>query len=124
MDRCEACKTWQISKPDGAARLDKIPLTSLNPMDIIHADLFKYQGTDYLSIHDQVSTYCFMFQLRHTDSKEVLMKLKDLMVEFGNARKIVTDGASNLNSEEFNDFCRQRKIVHQVSSPYSPTSNA
>ena len=46
------------------------------------------------------------------------------MMEFGISIKIVTDGASNLNSEEFNDFCRRKKIVHQVSSPYSPTSNS
>ena len=57
VDRCEACKTLQPSKPEGAARLDKIPLTSLSPMQIIHANLFKYFGKDYMSICDQVSTY-------------------------------------------------------------------
>ena len=56
--------------------LDKIPLTSISPMEIIHMDLFKYMGGDYLSIHDQVSTYCFMFELRHTNSKEILMKIR------------------------------------------------
>ena len=123
VDKCEACKTWQTSKPEGAPRVDKIPLTSLSPMDILHADLFQYQGSQYLSVRDQVSTYTFMFELRQTDSRSIIKKLEELMAEFGRMKKIITDGAPNLDSQEFNDFCKSRNIIHQVSSPYSPTSN-
>ena len=70
-----------------------------------------------------MSTYTFPFNMKHTDTKEILEKIKDIMLEYGVAKKIITDGAANLNSGELNDFCAKRKIIHQVSSPYSPTSN-
>ena len=93
-------------------------------MEIIYADLFKYMGKNYLSVRDQVSSYTFMFDMKHTDTKEIMEKLRHLMIEYRVAKKIVTDGAANLNSGEFNNFCAKRKIAHQVSSPYSPSSNA
>ena len=104
--------------------MDKVPLTSLSPMQVIHCDLFKYMGKDYMSICDQVSTYTFLFNMKHTDTREILEKINDLMMEYGNTKKIVSDGASNFTSQEFADYCSKKCIVHQVSSPYNPSSNS
>ena len=51
---CEACKQLQDSKSEGQLRMDNIPLTSLEPKDVLHVDLFNFQQKDYVAIWDQV----------------------------------------------------------------------
>merc|ERR1712055_479221 len=37
-DQCEKCKIFQPSLPEGRLRMDKVPLTQLQPMQILHVD--------------------------------------------------------------------------------------
>ena len=78
----------------------------------------------YLSIGDHCSTYTWMSHLHRPDSSHVLEQLDILQRAFGRTSKIVTDNGSNLVSEQVNKYCKERNIVHETSSPYSPTSNS
>ena len=57
ISNCTSCKEQQISQAEGPPHINKILLTSLELMSILHTDLFKYKNTDYLVTRDQVSTY-------------------------------------------------------------------
>ena len=41
--QCEGCKRLQQCLPEGHLQLDKIPLTSLQPMSVLHCDLFSFE---------------------------------------------------------------------------------
>ena len=54
---------------------DKIKLSSLEPMDIIHRDQFEFNGVQYLAMRDQLSCYTWMYKLTQTDTSHVLTQL-------------------------------------------------
>merc|ERR1712059_143257 len=57
VNRCNPCRQLQPSQSQGKPRDDKIKLTALEPMDILHIDGFQYNGLDYIAIRDQVSEF-------------------------------------------------------------------
>merc|ERR1712059_179906 len=60
VNQCIPCQQLQPSQSQGKPRADKIKLTSLNPMDIIHVDGFNYNGMEFITIRDQVSQFTWM----------------------------------------------------------------
>ena len=121
---CDDCIKEQICLPEGRDRTDKIPLTSIEPMTILHMDLLQWSQKHYLAIRDHCSTYTWMSHLVRPDSSHVLEQLDVLQKAFGRTSKIVSDNGSNLVSEQINRYCQQHNIVHETSSPYNPTSNS
>ena len=82
-DECEECKIFQPSLPEGRPRMDKIPLTSLQPMQIIHVDLFQFGPNHYVSTRDQVSSYTWFSYLGLTNTTKVLDELDIIMEKYG-----------------------------------------
>ena len=108
------------SKVDGSPRMEKIPLTSLQPMSIIQVDKFKHCQNNFIALRDQLNTYTFMKEMRSTDTTHILNQIEELQLEFGN---IVSDNGSNLVSQEFQDYCRRNEVQHETASLYKPSSN-
>ena len=117
-DACEECKVLQTSQVEGQLRMDKIPLTDLQPMSVIHCDLFQFGSKHYISIRDQVSTYTWFSYLGLTNTEKVLIELDQIMSSYGRTDKIVTDNETQLVSAEFENYCKQKKIKHETSAKY------
>ena len=79
---CDDCVSEQTSQPEGRDRTDKIPLTSLEPMSILHLDLLMFAQKHYLSIRDHISTYTWMSHLHRPDSSHVLEELDMIQRSF------------------------------------------
>ena len=122
-DTCEACIKFKPSNPEGKMRLDKIKLTDIAPMSILHCDLFAFGEKNFLSVRDQQSTLTWMFPLNSTTTDRVLRQLDSLQQTYGLCRKIVSDGGPQFR-HEFAEYCERKRISHELSSAYSPTSNA
>ena len=122
-DNCEACKQLQTSQPEGRFRLDKISLTELEPMSIIHIDLFQFKKKDYLSMRDQVSTFTWFSHLPTTDMSKVLDELDHIQDLFGRITKLVSDQGPQFQTK-FTAYCRKKNIQSELSSVYSPSSNS
>ena len=91
-DTCEACLKFKPSNPEGQMRLDKIKLTDLSPMSIIHCDLFSFSEKQFLSVCGQQTTLTWMYPLNSTTTDRVLQQLDILQQNYGMCRKIVSDG--------------------------------
>ena len=122
-NKCIPCQELQPSQSQGKPRDDKIELTKLEPMDILHIDGFQYNGLDYISIRDQVSDFTWFDKLNKTDTQSILNKLNTFMGIFGKTKKIVTDNGPNLASMLMESYCHKKRISHHFSAPYNPTGN-
>ena len=64
-----------------------------------------------------------MYPLNSTTMDKILQQLDSLQQSYGMCRQIVSDGRPQF-CQEFQNYCKQRRISHELSSAYSPTSNA
>ena len=49
--------------------------------------------------------------------------MEDDFANFGYTHAIVSNNATSFTSEEFQDFCKDKGIVHLTVAPYHPTTN-
>ena len=121
---CDKSISEQPSLHDGKDRGDKITLTSIQPMNILHLDILQFSCKYYLSCRDHYSKYTWMSQLPRPDSRHVLQELDLLQNTFGWTTKIVSDNGSQLISEQIASYCKARNILHKTSSVHMPSSNS
>ena len=101
VSNCASCHELQISLAEGTPHLNKIPLTSLEPMTIPHIDLFKYKDTDYLVTRNKIATYYWMSKLNRTDTTQIIKELDLLQSICCRTSKIVSDNSSQLVIAQF-----------------------
>ena len=92
------------------------------PLEHMSADLFSEAGRDYLAYADRFSGMVWCDQLKKTHTGAVTQLLDKWMLDFGYPSSMRTDGGPQFR-KEFQDWCKRRNILHNVSSPYYPQSN-
>jgi len=92
-------------------------------MDACGLDMAFYNGTNFAVMVDRFSGFPFAQKVASTTSSAIINVLKHWFSFFGSPKTLLTDGASNLTSEEFDDFCSSYGIVHELSSVANPASN-
>ena len=117
---CEACQALRPSKPQAAAQPSP-PATF--PMEALGADLFHCDGRNWLVVIDRYSGFPFVAEMRSTSAAAVLEKLDDWLWNYGLPNVIRTDGGPQFACKEFEDYLADHDIVHEISSPYNPSSN-
>lgn len=117
--QCEECQKYQQSQ-------QKEPLlytTPFKPMSHISMDLGQQDGNDYLIIADNYSGYIWAKKMRNYTAPMVIGQLEDCFMEYGYPLYMRSDNGPPFNSTEFKEYCRQKKIKYDPSSPYFPSSN-
>ncbi len=71
---------------------------------------------------DRFSGFPWAERLTSTTTTVVLSRLKRVIYEYGFPKTIRSDGGPQFRSE-FDDFCREKSIIHEKSSPYHLESN-
>ena len=71
---------------------------------------------------DKYSGYCWVKQLKRTDTTTVTNILEEWFDEYGWPDYIRTDGGPQYRAE-FSEFCKSNGIKHELSSAYNPESN-
>ena len=117
---CVACQSLRPSKPQATVQ-QASPATF--PMEALGADLFHCDGKNWLVVIDRYSGYPFVAEMRSTSATAVLEKLDDWLWNFGLPNVIRTDGGPQFACKEFEDYMADHDIVHEISSPYNPSSN-
>jgi len=118
INRCEAC---QVSRPTQAEE-PFICRSASAPMESVSVDLCDANGGIYLVMVDRFSGYPFSCRLRSTITSSITKQLTTWFREYGWPLTIGSDGGPQFRSE-FESFCRNNHIVHELSSPYHPQSN-
>lgn len=96
---------------------------SLKPMDACGLDMAMYNNNNYAVMVDRFSGFPFAQKVNSTSSTAIIKILRHWFSFFGPPKTLLTDGAPNLTSEEFNKFCESQGIVHEISSVANPASN-
>ena len=98
-------------------------MTDLEPMSMLHVDLFQFGSKHFISVRDQLITYTWISLLGQPDTEKVLNQLDHIQAKYGRCSKLVTDHGSQFKSK-FDDYCKKKKIQHDMSVIYSPSLNA
>ena len=72
---------------------------------------------DYRSRHPVASI------LKSTNTSNIIYKLEACFTMFGYPHEIITDKEPQFISTEFNQYLKQRKIIHRETSTYWPSAN-
>ena len=93
------------------------------PMDACGLDQASHDGTDYIIMVDRYSGYAWADKLSIATSAAIIRRLDYWFQHFGAPKVLLTDGAPNLTSSEFENYCQVRGIHHEISSVQNPASN-
>ena len=94
------------------------------PWSRIHVDhAINLMGSNGLIDTDAYSKYPCIHQTQSTSSKATVQYLEHDFAHFGYPHTIVSDNAATFTSEEFQEFCKERGIVHLTGAPYHPATN-
>lgn len=126
-------KTCIPCQQNKSCRLPQLPIHLIKEPDHrfkhIHLDLIgKLSGDpEYsytLNIRDRFTGYLTVIPLIESNSETILNAfITNYISKFGIPEIIVTDNASNLNSETIQLFVKKLSIKHINSTPYHPASN-
>ena len=97
--------------------------TPLHSWDKLGLDIFQLKGVHYLLTVDYFSQFPVLWKLSTLHSQSIINNLKQIFTEIGVPRSIITDGSTQLTSQEFKDFMQTWNIEHRVTSPTNAQSN-
>ena len=81
-----------------------------------------YDGFRYaVGFIDSFSRFGAVYPMKTKD--EVVSKLQQYIIDVGTPRTLVSDGALEFKSKQFNGVCRTSGIKQQYSAPYTPEEN-
>ena len=102
------CNTCNIVKYDRRPHqtLQLVTETAKRPFEIIHGDLFRYEGNIFLTMIDSFSKYAFVQKLEDKTAEQTLDAVLNFMGLFGTPDKIILD-----NGREFNNGKFKRQMI-------------
>ncbi|GJQ68691.1 hypothetical protein Trydic_g8481 [Trypoxylus dichotomus] len=65
-----------------------------------------------LAVIDSFSKFVWLYPVKSTTSKEVIVKLQIQQKNFGNPVLIISDRGTAFISDEFNQYCREENTLH------------
>ena len=120
VSQCSACNSCR-------AHLQKQPLiihpVPELPWSTIAADIFDWEGRQYLVTVESYSGWFEMDPLSDMSSHTVIGKLQRLFATHDIPEKLLTDNGRQFVSREFKLFSQEWNFTHLTSSPYYPKSN-
>lgn len=93
------------------------------PWQVVGADLFELNKSNYLLVVDYFSRYQEVLQLTSTTSASVISALKSMFLRHGIPEIVRSDNRPQYSSAEFMSFASSYGFQHLTSSPKFPQSN-
>ena len=91
-------------------------------MKHIAMDLFDALGKKWIVMVDRYSGYAWLGQLHSTTTAKIIDTIQTWFYDYGWPDYIRSDGGPQFR-QEFDRFCADNSIIHELSSPYNPESN-
>ena len=92
----------------------------MSPMELVSADLYEFNGNDFMVIADAYSGFVEATKLPRTTSAEIIKAFEKLFSFVGYPARLRTDNATNLCSAEAERYYDSKGIRHETSSPEFP----
>jgi len=93
------------------------------PWEKVGADLFNFNGRDYLITVDYYFSFWEIDALENTRSGTVIRELKSQFARHCIPEKCMSDNGTQFSSDEFQEFSRHWNFRHITSSPKYPQTN-
>ncbi|XP_060558164.1 uncharacterized protein K02A2.6-like [Ruditapes philippinarum] len=120
VSKCSICLTYRDANTKEPLMTTEFPK---RPYQKIAADLFHFQGKEYLLTIDYYSRFFEIDHLQNTTSKTVILKLQKQMSRLSIPEVFVSDNGTQFSSSEFKEFAKEWGFEHRTSSPGYPQSN-
>ncbi|KAJ8886646.1 hypothetical protein PR048_012858 [Dryococelus australis] len=120
VDNCITCRAAQNLNSREPQINKEIPD---RPWQIAAANIFHFQGKDYLFMVDAYSKYPEFSHLSNLSSTQFVTHCKTIMARYGIPETLYSDNGPQFSSREFKEFARLGDINHKSSSPGYPQSN-
>ncbi|MEW8548052.1 MAG: RNase H-like domain-containing protein [Candidatus Thiodiazotropha sp.] len=117
---CAICNKYKDSNQKEPLHPHDVPQ---RPWQNLSLDLFTWNNQEYMVLVDAYSRWFEIDLLPNTKSISIIRKLKVHFSRFGICEKLKTDGAAYFTSEQFQQYCKDWGITHEVSSPTHASSN-
>ncbi|KAL8570113.1 hypothetical protein ACOMHN_033792 [Nucella lapillus] len=109
---CNSCKAHLQKQPLMNHPVPELPWSSLA------ADIFDWNGKQYLVVVDSYSGWFEMDMITKMTSNMVILKMKRHFASHGISEKLMTDNGTQFTSREFKQFAQEWNFVHITSSPH------
>ena len=94
------------------------------PWSRIHIDhAINFMGKNWLIMVDAYSKYPCIRPTTSVGTKATTDLLEEEFAHFGFPHTIVSDNATTFKSDEFQEWCASRGIIHLTGAPYHPATN-
>ena len=118
---CQACAEHQNKPPKPPVHPWMFPEKPWSRVHVDHA--INFLGSNWLVLTDAYSNYPCIHQTSSTSSKAAIDLLEEDFAHFGYPHTLVSDNATTFTSEEFQEWCKSRGIMHLTGAPYHPATN-
>jgi len=118
--KCTTCAIHQNAPPKAAFHPWMLPE---KPWSRLHQDhAINFMGHNWLVMVDAYSKYPCIHPTQSISAKTTMNLLEQDFAHFGYPRTLVMDNASTFMSDDFQDHCQSRDIVHLTGASYHPAT--
>ena len=118
--RCKTCTQHKVTQHIRPMLPRDVPEA---PWQDLEADLFNFEGKEYLLIADTFSKYPFAFRMTTKTAETVIQTFTQLFSQKGNPKSLTTDNGPPFSSEVIAQFMSTQRVEHITSSPHYPKSS-
>ena len=117
---CDVCRTYDAGQQKESLMSHELPT---RPWERVAADLFTWNGKEYLVTVDYHSNFFEVDHLKDTSSATVIRKLKGHFARYGSPCQVITDNGPQFTSALFRQFAAEWDFEHLCSSPGNSKAN-
>ena len=119
--KCDKCRVHKKSKPRQQPFVP-IELQALEPGECWSVDIMTIGKMDFLVSVDRISQYLLLAKLPNKTAKACTKALKSWACLLEIPTLIKSDGGPAFDSKLFDDFCKDLRVVHILTSACNPQS--
>lgn len=123
INECETCLVSKYERNPYKIQLSG-PLLAKKPFDIIHIDVFSFEGNKFLTIIDLFSRYTQAYFITDSTAISVLNKLRHYFAHHGYPRKLVCDEGKEFKNKVVQEYCTLFNIELHFTTNYNSNSNS
>ena len=119
--QCGTCGQHQLATTQAPVHPWMMPEKPWSRIHVDHA--IDFLGQHWLVMIDAYSKYPCIYPTTSVSTQTTINLLEDSFTHFGYPHTIVSDKATTFTSEVFQQYCKERGIVHLTGAPYHPATN-
>ena len=124
VDTCHKCYSCAQHQNNPPKQLNHPWMLPERPWSRVHIDhAINFMGRNWLLLTDAFSKYPCIHPTASLSTKATIDILEMEFAHFGYPYTVVSDNAATFKSDEFQNWCRERGIIHLTGAPYHPATN-